>query len=118
MMKFIKWNYFCISEEILEKGKSLLSSPADKKIESLETTLSEQKNAITVVIEKSKSIADVANLLFTMTSQGQHNVRDESIASSLKEKNAEIISEKGISYMKINESKIRVDPLQGHHHVI
>ena len=45
-----------------------------------------------------------------MTSQGQHNVRDESITSSLKEKNAEIISEKGISYMKINESKIRVDP--------
>ena len=98
------------TEEILEKGKSLFSSPADKKIESLETTLTEQKNAITVVIEKSKAIADVANLLFTMTSQGQHNVRDESITISLKEKNAEIISEKGISYMKINESKIRVDP--------
>ena len=98
------------TEEILEKGKSLFSSPADKKIESLETTLAEQKNAINVVIEKSKTIADVANLLFTMTSQGQHNVRDESITSSLKEKNAEIISEKGISYMKINESKIRVDP--------
>ena len=45
-----------------------------------------------------------------MTSQGQHDVRNESITSSLKEKNAEIISEKGISYMKINESKIRVDP--------
>ncbi|MDC0186742.1 ribosome rescue protein RqcH [Candidatus Nitrosopelagicus sp.] len=98
------------TEEILEKGKSLFSSPSDKKIESLETTLAEQKNAINVVIEKSKAIADVANLLFTMTSQGQHNVRDESITSSLKEKNAEIIREKGISYMKINESKIRVDP--------
>ena len=31
------------TEEILEKGKSLFSSPADKKIESLENTLNEQK---------------------------------------------------------------------------
>ena len=31
------------TEEILEKGKSLFSSPADKKIESLEKTLAEQK---------------------------------------------------------------------------
>jgi len=98
------------TEEILEKGKSLFSSPADKKIESLEKTLSEQKNAINVVLEKSKTIAEVADLLFVMTSQGQHNVRDEIITNSLKEKNSEIISEKGISYMKINESKIRIDP--------
>ena len=67
------------TEEILEKGKSLFSSPADKKIESLEKTLTEQKNAIGVVIEKSETIAEVANLLFAMTSQGQHSVRDESI---------------------------------------
>jgi len=98
------------TEEILEKGKSLFSSPADKKIESLESTLNEQKNAINVVVEKSKKIADVANLLFTMTSQGQTNVRDDMITNSLKEKNAEIISEKGIPYMRINESKIQIDP--------
>ena len=98
------------TEEILEKGKSLFSSPADKKIESLENTLNEQKNAINVVLEKSKKIADVANLLFTMTSQGKTNVRDEIITNSLKEKNAELISEKGIPYMKINESKIQIDP--------
>ncbi|MBT4455032.1 MAG: hypothetical protein HOC53_03685, partial [Candidatus Nitrosopelagicus sp.] len=30
------------TEDILEKGKSLFSSPADKKIESLEKTLTEQ----------------------------------------------------------------------------
>ena len=101
------------TEEILEKGKSLFSSPADKKIESLEKTLNEQKNAINIVLEKSKTIADVANLLFTMTSQGQINVRDEIVTTSLKEKNAELISEKGISYMKINESKIQVDPDSG-----
>ena len=101
------------TEEILEKGKSLFSSPADKKIESLEKTLTEQKNAINVVLEKSKTIAEVANLLFTMTSQGQINVRDEIVTTTLKEKNAELINEKGISYMKINESKIRVDPDSG-----
>ena len=98
------------TEEILEKGKSLFSSPADKKIESLEKTLSEQKNAINVVVEKSKTIAEVANLLFTMTSAGQHDIRNEMITNSLKEKNAEIISEKGVPYMKINESKIQIDP--------
>ena len=43
------------TEEILEKGKSLFSSPADKKIESLEKTLTEQKNAINVVLEKIKN---------------------------------------------------------------
>ena len=98
------------TEEILEKGKSLFSSPADKKIESLEKTLTEQKNAINVVLEKSKTIAEVANLLFTMTSAGQHDIRNEMITNSLKEKNAEIISEKGVPYMKINESKIQIDP--------
>ena len=98
------------TEEILEKGKSLFSSPADKKIESLEKTLTEQKNAINVVLEKSKTIAEVANLLFTMTSAGQHDIRNEMITNSLKEKNAGIISEKGVSYMKINESKIQIDP--------
>ena len=98
------------TEEILEKGKSLFSSPADKKIESLEKTLTEQKNAINVVLEKSKTIAEVANLLFTMTSAGQHDIRNEIITNSLKEKNAEIISEKGVPYMKINESKIQIDP--------
>ena len=98
------------TEEILEKGKSLFSSPADKKIESLEKTLTEQKNAINVVLEKSKTIAEVANLLFTMTSAGQHDIRNEMITNSLKEKNAEIISEKGVPYMKINESKIPIDP--------
>ena len=98
------------TEEILEKGKSLFSSPADKKIESLEKTLTEQKNAINVVLEKSKTIAEVANLLFTMTSAGQHDIRNEMITNSLKEKNAEIISEKGVPYMKINESKIKIDP--------
>ena len=98
------------TEEILEKGKSLFSSPAAKKIESLEKTLTEQKNAINVVLEKSKTIAEVANLLFTMTSAGQHDIRNEMITNSLKEKNAEIISEKGVPYMKINESKIQIDP--------
>ena len=98
------------TEEILEKGKSLFSSPADKKIESLENTLNEQKNAINVVLEKSKSISEVANLLFAFTSQGQSDLREETVANSLKEKNAELISEKGISYMKINDSKIQIDP--------
>ncbi len=45
-----------------------------------------------------------------MTSQGKTSVRDEMITNSLKEKNAEVISEKGIPYMKINESKIQIDP--------
>ena len=59
------------TEQILQKGKSLYSEESEKKISELQNRLEEQKNAITVVQEKSKSLADVANLLFSMQSEGR-----------------------------------------------
>ena len=59
------------TEQILQKGKSLYSKEAEKRITELQNRLDEQKNAIDVVQEKSKRIADVANLLFSIQSEGQ-----------------------------------------------
>ena len=52
------------TERILEKGKSLYSEEAQKRISELQNRLEEQKNAIEIVQKKSKNIAGVANHLF------------------------------------------------------
>ena len=97
------------SEQILQKGKSLYSSTAEKKIKELENTLDEQKKAISTVTEKSGKIADIANLLFTMQAEGRSDIRDPKIAQVLQDKNSELIKEKGISILKIGEVKIKID---------
>ena len=97
------------SEQILEKGKSLYSDTAEKKIKELENTLEEQKKAISTVEEKSKKISDVANLLFTMQSEGKSNITDSDITQALQNKDSQIIKEKGVSILKITDSKIKID---------
>jgi predicted ribosome quality control (RQC) complex YloA/Tae2 family protein len=98
------------SEQILEKGKSLYSDTAEKKIKELENTLDEQNKAITTVQDKSKKIADVANLLFTMQAEGKSDIMNTEIIKLLKDKNSEMIKEKGISILKIDDSKIKINP--------
>ena len=98
------------SEQILQKGKSLYSSTAEKKIKELENTLDEQKRAITTVTEKSGKIAEIANLLFTMQAEGKSDIRDPKIVEVLQDKNSELIKEKGISVLKIGDAKIKIDP--------
>ena len=98
------------SEQILQKGKSLYSSTAEKKIKELENTLDEQKKAITTVTEKSGKIAEIANLLFTMQAEGKSDIRDPKIVEVLQDKNSELIKEKGISVLKIGDAKIKIDP--------
>ena len=97
------------SEQILEEGKSLYSDTAEKKIKELENTLEEQKKAISTVEEKSKKISDVANLLFTMQSEGKSNITDSDITQALQNKDSQIIKEKGVSILKITDSKIKID---------
>ena len=97
------------SEQILEEGKSLYSDTAEKKIKELENTLEEQKKAISTVEEKSKKISDVANLLFTMQSEGKSNITDSDIIQALQNKDSQIIKEKGVSILKITDSKIKID---------
>ena len=98
------------SEQILQKGKSLYSDAAEKKIKELENTLDEQKKAISTVLEKSKQIADVANLFFTMQSEGKSDIKDPRIVEILHDKNSEMIKEKGVSILKIGDAKIKINP--------
>ena len=97
------------TEQILQKGKSLYSEEAEKRIKELQNRLEEQKNAITVVQEKSKSIADVANLLFSMQSEGKSKIIELDVKQILKNHNAELIKEKGISILKINDAKVKIN---------
>jgi len=84
------------TESILTKGKTIQSSSFTKKISELETRLGEQTKAIKTVTEKSEKIAIVANSLFEGVSQG--------ISS-----NSEIVKEKGITYLKVEDEKIKID---------
>ena len=98
------------SEQILQKGKSLYSDAAEKKIKELENTLDEQKKAISTVLEKSKQIADIANMFFTMQSEGKSDIKDPRIIEVLHDKNSEMIKEKGVSILKIGDAKIKINP--------
>jgi len=98
------------TEQILQKGKSLYSKEAEKRISELQNRLEEQKNAIRIVQEKSKNIADVANLLFSLQSEGKSKLSDPKVVQVLKNQNAELIKEKGISMVKINDAKVRIEP--------
>jgi predicted ribosome quality control (RQC) complex YloA/Tae2 family protein len=98
------------TEQILQKGKSLYSAEAEKRISELQNRLEEQKNAIRIVQEKSKNIADIANLLFSMQSEGKSKLSDPKVIEVMKKRDAELIKEKGISMIKINDAKVRIEP--------
>ena len=98
------------TEQILQKGKSLYSKEAEKRISELQNRLEEQKNAIRIVQEKSKNIADVAKLLFSLQSEGKSKLSDPKVIEVMKNQDAELIKEKGISMVKINDAKVRIEP--------
>ena len=98
------------TEQILQKGKSLYGEEAEKRIKELQNKLEEQKNAITIVQEKSKRIADIANLLFSMQTKGESKITESSVAEALKEQNTELVKEKGVSILNINDAKVKIDP--------
>ena len=97
------------TENILAKGKTIQSSPFAKKISELETRLDEQTKAIGIVTEKSEKIATVANSLFDGVSQGISSMDDPKITALLKNNNSEIVKEKGITYLKVEGEKIKID---------
>jgi len=97
------------TEEILQKGKSLYSKEAEKRISELQNRLEEQKNAITIVQEKSKRIADVANLLFSMQTEGKTSVSEHTVIEALKKYDAELIREKGVQILKISDAKVKIE---------
>ena len=97
------------TEIILSKGKTVQSSSFDKKISELETRLDEQTKAVKTVTEKSANIAKVANSLFDALSRGIPTIDDPKITNLLKNNNSEIVKEKGITYLKVDDTKIKVN---------
>ena len=97
------------TESIVTKGKTIQSSSFTKKISELETKLSEQTKAIKTVTEKSEKIAIVANSLFEGVTQGISSMDDSKITALLKKNNSEIVKEKGITYIKVEDEKIKID---------
>jgi len=97
------------TESIITKGKTIQSSSFTKKISELETRLGEQTKAIKTVTEKSEKIAMVANSLFEGVSQGISSMDDSKITALLKKNNSEIVKEKGITYLKVEDEKIKID---------
>ncbi len=96
------------TENIVEQGKSIQSSSSDKKIEQLQTQLSEQEKAIQTVKEKSNYITKVANSLFEMVSQGIISIENPNAQKLLANYNAKLIKEKGISLLVIEDEKIKI----------
>ncbi len=103
------------TESIVEQGKSIQSSSSNKKIEQLQSQLSEQEKAIQIVKEKSDYITKVANSLFEMVSQGIISIEDPNAQKLLANYNAKLTTEKGISLLIIQDEKIKIkltSPLQ------
>ena len=97
------------TERILEKGKSLYGEEAQKRISELQNRLEEQKNAIEIVQKKSKNIAGVANLLFSMQSEGKSKISEPEVVKALKNQNAELVKEKGVPILKIDDAKVKIE---------
>ena len=97
------------TERILEKGKSLYGEEAQKRISELQNRLEEQKNAIEIVQKKSKNIADIANLLFSMQSEGKSKISEPEVVKALKNQNAELVKEKGVPILKIDDAKVKIE---------
>jgi predicted ribosome quality control (RQC) complex YloA/Tae2 family protein len=96
------------SKILLEKGKATQTSSFDKKINDLQSRIDEQDKAIMQVTERSERIANIAKSLFGLA--GTHTITDPATVEILKSQNAEIIKEKGLSYIKIDAEKIQIKP--------
>ena len=97
------------TEQIIEKGKTIQSDVEDKKVTELETKLDEQSKAIRTVKQKSEEIAKVANSLLAAVSSGTISFKDSKVNEILEQNNSKLIEEKGIKYLKISDSKIKIN---------
>ena len=98
------------TESIVTSGKSIQTSSADKKVSELENKLVEQTKAITLVREKSSKIANVAKFLLKLVSEGITSIEDAKALEEIKKHGAEMIKEKGVFLIKIDDEKIKINP--------
>lgn len=97
------------TESLINQGKTIQSTTSNKKIQELETQLSEQEKAIEVVKERSNSITNVANSLFEMISNGIASIQDSRSIEKLETLNAKLLTKKGISFILITDEKIKIN---------
>ncbi len=98
------------TESIVTSGKSIQTSSVDKKVSELENKLEEQTKAITLVKEKSSKIANVAKFLLKLVSEGITSIEDVKALEEIKKHGAEMIKEKGVFLIKIDDEKIKINP--------
>ena len=75
-----------------------------------ENKLEEQTKAITIVTEKSAKIADVAKFLLKLISEGIISIEETRALQEIKKHGAEMIREKGVYLIKIDDEKIKINP--------
>ena len=97
------------SQSIVDAGKNILSSDIEKKIQGLKVRLEEQSKAITQVKEKSQEISSVAKTLQEMASQDITSIEDPKADKILTKINSKLIRDKGISFLKVVDEKIKID---------
>lgn len=97
------------TESIVNSGKSIQTSSVDKKVLELENKLEEQTKAILLVKEKSSKIANVAKFLQQLVSEGITSIEEPNALEKMKKYGAEIIKEKGVSLIKIDDEKIKIN---------
>ena len=96
------------SKIILERGKETKTGSIDKKIADLQSKIDEQSKAISLVQEKAEKISAVAKSLFGFSSHGITSIVDVRSSEILKLQNAELVKDRGILFMKINDEKIQI----------
>lgn len=98
------------SKVLLEKGKEARSGSLDKKIADLQSRIDEQGKAIALVKERAEKISNVAKLIFTFSSRGITSIIDPAASEILKSQNAELVKERGVPFLKINDEKVQIRP--------
>jgi predicted ribosome quality control (RQC) complex YloA/Tae2 family protein len=96
------------SKILLEKGKVAQTSSLDKKISDLQSKIEEQNKAILQVKERAEKTSSVAKALFGLSSVGVATITDPASVELLRLQNAEIVKEKGQTFIKINNEKIQI----------
>lgn len=109
VQSFIEGLDTLFTENLVDDGKSIQSKSLEKKFFDLQTQLQEQENAILLVKQKSDEISLVAKSLFDLISQGVSSISDDNVTKMFEKNNSKIISEKGITFLKINDKKIKIN---------
>lgn len=98
-----------LSNEIISIGRSLKTEETDRKILELEHDLEEQNKAKTQVITRSQNLRRVAHELMNLSSMGVEDMTDSTVRSLLENNESEIVKENGITYLNIENERIKFE---------